>query len=85
MCRSMTQMTLTTEERLRRAQSSLALVAQLHRLATATDVEEFSAMASVAVARLAQDAADDLECVLATLSGVALNTDTAAGRPRRRR
>ena len=41
---------------LSRAQSSLALVEQLHRLVSATDVEGFSPNAAVAVARLAEEA-----------------------------
>lgn len=81
----MTHMALTAEERLRRAQSSLALVEQLHRLAAATDVEGFSPNAAIAVARLAHEAAADIERVLTTLSGVDLNTDTAARRSRRPR
>lgn len=85
MCRSMTQMALTTEERLRQAHASLALVEQLHRLAATTDVEGFSPTASVAVARLAQEAAADIERVLATLSGADLNADTAPRRSRLRR
>ncbi len=73
MCASMTHAPLTAEERLRRAHASMILVAELHRFA-ATAAEGISSEASIGVALVATDAANQVQQVLSTMSADALNS-----------
>lgn len=81
----MTHARLTIEERLRRTHATLALLAELHRLAAA-DTDGLAPSASFSAANMASEAGRDVEHVLSALPAAALNVGAVdAERPRRRR